>query len=145
MSTDYNPRLPCPCGSGRRYKSCCQRRGIKYVTEEDGTIMEVKELSAETAELLQQVLEERRNEIWQKEGREMGPDDLLFPEFAETGEQGVIDMVAGIMERAELDPELIYAFRRTGILPTEDNLDEFSERELDEWEAAVEEYRRIRN
>ncbi len=44
------------------------------------------------------------------------------------------------MAAAGIDPALIYASRKTGLLVTEDNLDKIPEEALAEWEAAVAEY-----
>jgi hypothetical protein len=42
---------------------------------------------------------------------------------------------------AGVAPEWIYAMKKTGILLTEANEDQFSKKELAEWDAAIEEYR----
>jgi hypothetical protein len=45
------------------------------------------------------------------------------------------------MKHARLDPAVIYAFERTGLLVTEANQHLISEVDQAEWEAAVREYR----
>lgn len=145
MHPDYNPNATCPCGSRRTYRRCCLRKGIRYTEDEHGNVYEVKQLSPETKELFDMLYEQRKREIWETEGREIRPDDPVFPDFAETGEQGVIDMVTRIMERAGSAPENIYAFRKTGILLCAQDLDRRSPEDIAEWEAAVMEYRAMQN
>jgi len=50
------------------------------------------------------------------------------------------DTIADAMVMAQVDPALIYAFRKTGFMPTADTLDLFSEADRQAWEAAIEEY-----
>jgi hypothetical protein len=51
-------------------------------------------------------------------------------------------MLAGEMEKAGLDPAYIHAFEKTGLLVSEENRHLIPEKDLEKWEAAVEEYRR---
>jgi hypothetical protein len=46
------------------------------------------------------------------------------------------------MKAAGLDPALIHAFEKTGLLVTEQNHRLIPENDLAEWDAAIEEYRR---
>jgi len=50
-------------------------------------------------------------------------------------------MLAGDMRAAGLDPAFIYAFEKTGLLVSEENQHLIPEKEVDEWQSAVEEYR----
>jgi hypothetical protein len=42
---------------------------------------------------------------------------------------------------AGVAPEWVYATKKTGILITEANMDQFSKKELAEWDAAIKEHR----
>jgi hypothetical protein len=44
------------------------------------------------------------------------------------------------MKLAGIDPAKIYAFEKTGRLVTEDNQDVLTEKDLIEWETAIDEY-----
>ena len=44
------------------------------------------------------------------------------------------------MAGAGIDPRLIYASRKTGLLVTEDSLDKLPAEALEEWNAALDEY-----
>jgi hypothetical protein len=53
------------------------------------------------------------------------------------------DAMVGAMARAGIDARLIHAFRRTGFMVTERNLDRMSPQDLREWQAALDEYDRL--
>ena len=44
------------------------------------------------------------------------------------------------MKAAGIDPAIIYAYEKTGRLVTEDNQQLLSDADLDEWDAAIDEY-----
>ena len=47
-----------------------------------------------------------------------------------------------VLREANVRPEIIYAYQKTGRLVTEENAQLLSAEELAEWDAAVDEYRR---
>ena len=47
-----------------------------------------------------------------------------------------------VLREANVRPEIIYAYQKTGRLVTEENAQLLSTEELAEWDAAVDEYRR---
>ncbi len=87
---------------------------------------------------LKALLDEQRESFVEEHGREPGPDDLVFPNMPhpEHMEHQTIE----IMKEAGLDPAIIYAVEQTGRLVTEENQHLLSDRELDEWNAAIEKY-----
>lgn len=99
-------------------------------------------LNAEIADLLKDQIARFR----EKFGRDPGPDDpLLFdPDAHEPRPMDAAKIVAAMaeaMEQAGIDPAKIYAFRRTGLVVTEDNARFLTPEDLAEWRAAIEEYK----
>jgi hypothetical protein len=84
------------------------------------------------------LLEEQRQKFIQRYGREPGPGDKVF--FDMPHPEQVEHMTVQAMETAGIDPAIIYAYEKTGRLVTEDNQNLLSEADLDEWQAAIEEY-----
>ena len=125
---------PCPCGSGKKYKHCCWDKGFEWVEDEDGTVYKSMPMSPDVREALEQL----RQEFVATHGREPGPDDLLIPDLPHP--EHVEAMMVEGMKAAGLDPAFIYAFEQTGLLVTEQNLHLISEKDLAEWDAAIEEY-----
>jgi hypothetical protein len=126
---------PCPCGSGKQYGDCCYDKGFEYLVDENGTIFKSIPMSGELAE----VIEEQKRRFVEQHGREPGPGDNLFfdmPPF-EHAEHFMVEA----MKQAGLDPAIIYAFEKTGLLVTEENEHLISDKDRAEWEAAVLEYR----
>jgi hypothetical protein len=125
---------PCPCGSGQKYRNCCYDKGFEYLVDEDGTIFKSIPVSDELAE----IIEEQKRKFQEEHGREIGPNDKLF--FDAPPLEHAEHFMVEAMKQAGLDPALIYAFEKTGLLVTEENQHLLPESDLDEWEAAIEEY-----
>ncbi len=81
-----------------------------------------------------------------KFGRDPGPSDpLLFDPDSDIPkpvdpEKVRLEMVE-LMSKAGLDPEFIYAYSKTGLMPSDENKHLLSEEDWVEWEAAITEYR----
>jgi hypothetical protein len=84
-----------------------------------------------------------------KFGREPGPGDPLFfdpdadqPQPPTAVQQKVIiGAIHQIMLNTGIDPAFAYAFRKTGLLLTEDNIHLFTAAELAEWDGATNEFK----
>jgi len=50
------------------------------------------------------------------------------------------DVAEAMAAAADIDPRLVYASRKTGLLVAEENLDKLSEEALEEWNTALDEY-----
>jgi hypothetical protein len=125
---------PCPCGSGKKYKHCCWDKGFEWEKDEAGTVYK----STPTSPEVQEPLEQLRQAFIAQHGREPGPDDLLFPDLPHP--EHLEAMMVEDMKAAGLDPAFIYAFEKTGLLVTEQNQHLIPEKDLAEWDAAIEEY-----
>ncbi len=125
---------PCPCGSGKKYRDCCYDKGFEYLVDEDGTILKSLPMSAELAE----VIEQQQRKFQEKHDRDIGPNNKLF--FDAPPLEHVVHFMVEAMKKAGLDPAIIYAFEKTGLLVTEENQHLLSEKDLAEWEAAIDAY-----
>ena len=93
-------------------------------------------------------LMEQREAFIAKFGREPGPDDpIFFDPDADTPQPVEMDAfekeIAMAMAAAGIDPALIYASAKTGLIVTEDNQDQMPEEALEEWEEAIREYQEL--
>jgi hypothetical protein len=125
---------PCPCGSGKEYNNCCWDKGFDWLEDEDGNIFKSVPVSDELAE----IIEEQHQKFAKEFGREPGPGDHLF--FNMPPLEHVEHFMLEGMKQAGLDPAFIYAFEKTGLLVTEANRHLISDKDLAEWNAALEEY-----
>ena len=125
---------PCPCGSGKKYKKCCWGKGFDYVEDDAGTVFKQIPVSDEMADVLQ----EQKRKFIAKFGREPGPGDKIF--FDMPPAEHMEHMTVEAMKNAGIDPALIYAYEKTGLMVTEDNQHLVSEADLDEWDEAIAEY-----
>ena len=124
----------CPCGSRKKYRDCCYDKGFEYLVDEDGTILKSLPMSDGLAE----IIEEQKRKFQEEHGRELGPNDKLF--FDAPPLEHVEHFMVEAMKKAGLDAAIIYAFEKTGLLVTEENQHLLPEKDLAEWEAAIEEY-----
>src|SRR6266478_3365565 len=85
-----------------------------------------------------EILKEQREKFVAKFGREPGPNDPIFFDMPPT--EHIEHQTVEAMKKAGIDPAIIYAFEKTGRLVTEDNQHLLSDVDLDEWQAAIEEY-----
>ena len=125
---------PCPCGSGKKYKQCCAKKGFEYLVDEDGNAFKSIPVSDELAQLV----EAQRQRFVEQFGRDRGPDDHVF--FDAPHLERVEHEMVQAMKKAGIDPAKIHAFEKTGRIVTEDNLHLLSDADLAEWPAAIEEY-----
>lgn len=98
---------------------------------------------------LREHLEHQRERFRQKFGCDPGPGDPVFfdPDADEPrpiNPDRIKTEIISAMEAAGVDPATIHAYRRTGMLVAQDNLGQWSEDDLVEWEAAIEEYEALR-
>jgi hypothetical protein len=125
----------CPCGSGKKYKHCCYNKVFSYLTDDQGDIFKSIPVNDELAE----AIEEQKARFVQKFGREPAAADNLFFDMPplEHAEHFIVEG----MKKAGIDPAIIYAFEKTGLIVTEANENFISDKDRAEWEAAVLEYR----
>jgi hypothetical protein len=133
---ELSPNAPCPCGSGRRYRDCCFDKAFHYLVDDEGKIVRSAPLHPEVAAMLP----EFERDFMEKHGRRMQRDDLLVgpedpKELLEFQARAV-----KVMREDGIAPSLIYAFEKTGILLTEENRHMMPTSQVEEFEAAVEEY-----
>jgi len=127
---------PCPCGSGKKYKQCCHRKGLEYLTDDEGNVYRAVPRTAE----IDAVLEGQRRLFKERFGREPGPGDRLF--FDAPPQEHVEAAIVEGMKKAGIHPAVIYAFEKTGLLVSEENRHLIPDADLATWDAAVEEYKR---
>src|SRR3954471_10863057 len=126
---------PCPCGSGKKYKHCCYGKGFEWQEDEGGGLYTSVPLSDDMGD----ILEQQRQRFIQKYGREPGPNDPVF--FDMPPVEQIEFQTVQAMKKAGIDPAIIYAYEKTGgLLVTEQNQHLISDKDLAEWQAAIEEY-----
>ncbi len=125
---------PCPCGSGKTYKECCWSKDFAWEEDGEGNVFKSVPLSPDASELLQEQVQKFKDE----HGREPGPDDLLFGDLPHP--EHLEHMMVEEMKAAGIDPAIIHAFEKTGLIVTEENQKLIPEEDLAEWDAAIAEY-----
>lgn len=127
---------PCPCGSGRKYKLCCHGKSLLFEKRSDGGYSIGIPLSDEALE----ILDNSRSEFQRHFEREPGDGDPTFLARYLISEEDMEAEGTEILQAAEVDPAVIYAYRKTGFLLTESNAHLATGAALQEWDAAIAEY-----
>ncbi|MCC7085608.1 MAG: SEC-C domain-containing protein [Pirellulales bacterium] len=125
---------PCPCGSGKKYKHCCIRKGFDWMEAEDGEIFQSFQLSDETTAALEEL-------------RQAQIDRLGYePEYIFEGApplELIEHWTVEAMKKGGVEPALIYAYEKTnGLMLNEHNQNMVPDSDIAEWEAAIDEYER---
>jgi hypothetical protein len=124
-------KAPCPCGSGKKYGRCCYGKDFEYLVDEKGNIFKSIPVSDELVEVIQ----EQKRKFVEKHRREPGRGEKLFFDMPplERAEHFMVEA----MKQAGLDPAVIYAFEKTGLLVTEANRHLITDVNRAKWESAV--------
>jgi hypothetical protein len=93
---------------------------------------------------LEDAFQEQRKLFVEKFGREPGPNDpIFFDPDADTPqpypEEKYTEELVDAMRKANIDERLIRAYKKTGLIVTEENIDLLTPEELAEFEAAMDE------
>ena len=102
--------------------------------DEQGNIFQ----SVPVPEELAGLIEEQKQKFIEQHGREPGPGDNLF--FDMPPLEHVEHVMVQAMKEAGIDPAFVCAFEQTGFILTEQNQHLLSEEDLEEWEAAIDDY-----
>lgn len=123
----------CGCGSGKKRADCC------------GFVERTIQLDDRSQEAI-----ERQLVLFKaKFGREPGPGDPVFfdPECdvpTPISEEKIMGNIVNALKQVVPDrPEFIYAFKKVGVLVTEENASQVLPEDRKQWDRAVKEYRRL--
>ena len=127
---------PCPCDSGRKYKKCCKGKDIIWKQDDAGDFYRVVPIEGKLEELVRQLDEE----IYKNFERERLPDDPLMPHTLMFSDKDHERKMIEAMEKVGTNPAFIYAYKKTGILLTDEMAARAPGSLVDEWDNAVDEY-----
>lgn len=127
----------CPCESGKRYAKCCKKKRLKWLVASDGTFYKSIPLTKDATELVNKA----EADYWRVFGRapNKASDPLLLTKYL-VSEDELARQCVEAMRVAGVRPEIIYAYQKTGLILTEQNLDLATTRDVDEWDDAIDEY-----
>lgn len=133
---EINSDEPCPCESGDNYGPCCKQKKFLWGRGPDGELYK----SAPVSEELSFAINGMRKDYFRVLGRAPAKDDPLFLGQYLHGWGHYQREICEAMEHAELPPQFIYAYKKTGRLIGEQSVDMLPDKELAEWDEAINEY-----
>lgn len=126
----------CPCGSEKKFKHCCEGKSIQWSIDEEGNVSRMIPRSKE----INSIVEGQRKNFQKHFERDISDDDPLFLMKYLYSENDTTRIITEAMEETGLDPAFIHAYRKTGYLISNDNLNVATGAAIQEWEEAVEEF-----
>jgi hypothetical protein len=133
-TVEIGGRERCPCESGLSYARCCKRKAFTWERDKNGRIVRSHKMGKETAELVDEVLDEFSSIF----GRRPGKEDPVFFEQYYMSTRDFERQTLDIMRQTNSPPSLIYAFMKTGRIVA--NPKALTKGELEEWNAAIDEF-----
>lgn len=127
---------PCPCESGLKHKRCCWGKSFLWQRNSRGEVFKSITVPSEVAPFI----ERRRQQNVVRFGKEPDASSLIVPHLVKEAPEEVKRAMAATLEAAEIPSAMIYAFRKTGLIPTELNETLLSDAEALDWNAALVEY-----
>lgn len=127
---------PCPCGSDEKFKKCCKGKDIEWEMDEDGNWLRLVPVEGRLEELVGQL----DQEIYKHFERERLNDDPLMPHTLMYSDKDTTRKMIEVMEKVGTNPAFIYAYKKVGILLTEEMAERAPGSLVEEWDNAVDEY-----
>ena len=121
---------PCPCGSGKKFKKCCYHKQFSFSENELGGFDRSVPMDDDLSSLLSKHIDSL--------GPDVSPDTPLFDTM---DFERMEHSFAMAMKQSGVDPAIIHAFIETGMMVSEENMDSFSQMDLDLWQSKIEEFR----
>lgn len=131
-------KILCPCGSGKRYDRCCKVKGIKYYNEDENGVSKVINMSNTMANIMQQT----NMDFKEMFGRTKGEEEYLIDGVTGNDFKKIERILRKVFKD---DKSKVYAYVKTGILLTENNMHNVSDKDIEEWGKAVQEYEDLIN
>lgn len=123
----------CPCGSGKRYKDCCEKKELKWIFQ-NGKITKLLPMNHVVSNSIKDITETFTKTL----GRAPYGYEPLFKML------GILDVSFGKIFSQMTDLNLPfaqqYATIKTGMFLSEFNYEQFSDLDLEEWDSAIEEF-----
>lgn len=133
----YPPNQFCPCKSGQKYKKCCLSKNIEYFIRANGQVVRETVLEADQRD---QFKREREAFVVQY-GRQPTEEEEGILRISAAGFADLRAVIEADLIKRGASEEVLYAFRKTGVLVTRENEAQVTPDELQQWESAVLEFR----
>ena len=127
---------PCPCGSGATYRDCCTGKKFRFKMDKNGNVIRQLEIHPKLMPELENALA-KFNEMF---GRKPGRGDPIFFSQHLTGEDDFWQQAKAVGQVAGTREELIFAWRRSGLIVGENSREIMPESDFEDWKSAMDEY-----
>ncbi|MFP8782592.1 hypothetical protein [Planococcus plakortidis] len=126
----------CPCESGKQYRSCCKGKEFKWECNKKGDVRKVVKVYSE----LMDEIEGHQKKVEEAFGRKVNNDERIFNSVSI---KDLDNDFIRIGRKAGIPEMYLYATYKTGITVTEYNKNQFSDKDLNDWQAAINEFEQL--
>lgn len=126
----------CPCGSGKKYKRCCADKPLAFQRAGNGDYS----IGVPLSDAALEIMEQGKREFVRHFERVPGEGDPIFLARYLASPEDLEIEGAQLMEQAGVSPALIYAYKKTGYILTEENSRIATGAAIQEWEDAIREF-----
>ncbi len=109
-------------------------KDFDWLEDDEGNLFKSLPLS----DSMKEAFDQQRREFFNEHGRELESDDLIFSDMPHL--EHLEHQLIETMKKSGINPAIIYAVEQTGRIVSDANKHLLSDKELDEWNAAIEEY-----
>lgn len=126
----------CPCGSDKKFKKCCKGKDFTWKLDDTGNYYRTLPVN----EKIDKLIDELDKEIYNHFERQRLPDDPLMLHTLMYSNKDTTRKMVEVMEKVGTDPAFIYAYKKTGVLLSEEMVKRAPGSLIEEWDQAVNEY-----
>lgn len=128
----------CPCESGKNYVDCCKKKRYTFERNKDNNLIKKIPIDEKLIEEFQDI-----NKTFEHYyGRKMRENDLIFTGFPNYRNIYTSHFI-NILRKVGMKESMIYASYKTGLFPSEENLDLISDNDLDEYSKYCDEFEEL--
>jgi hypothetical protein len=131
---EVGAKEPCPCESGSCYSVCCKKRKIRWSRDKAGKLYKQIKLSPEAIASIKEA-EAQFEEVFERKPRKHDP--ALLMKYLNS-EADIKRVTLQAMRQADISPELIYAYLKTGRIVADISL--LSTSEANDFYSAIAEF-----
>lgn len=133
LEVEFSNSEPCCCGSGTAYAQCCKGAQVKCLRDARGRSSRF--LIAD--EKLHNIIEDAEDEFRQVFGRKQGSRDLILNAGLLYSDEEMTREFERAAKAAGTPGHLIYAYRETGLILSNENYERATPEDREDWETAV--------
>lgn len=127
---------PCPCGSSKKYKNCCMKKDLKWITD-NNVVKKQLHINKEASTIFESISSSFAEKLGRNPYSYEKVMSFINPSIS------FESVFSDFVDDNNFDLSIIYASIKTGMIVSEINYNSFSDLDILEWEDAIDEFNKI--